>query len=454
MVNIADCVARYHDLMERYQNEMGEIVSGFSSRCEAKKLTFGGRAMFKFLRPNFISRPQYDYVAYVCSILRNTVTKFKNAALADARMMAQAGILQKEHELVAIDPGFSRLSITARWDSFMSGDTFKFVELNAECPAGIAYSDVAAGVFDALPFVSDFKKEYAVLDFNIRQTLLEGLLDTYESYKGNKRNKKPTIAIVDWKEVPTYTEFELLKEFFESRGFDCVIADPRDLVYEDGRLRYDKTTIDLVYKRILTNDCVERPDETRELVSAYRNHDVCMVNPFRAKLVHKKSIFAVLTHEMNHGMFTREELSLIEKHIPWTRLIRNEKTLFHGSWIDLVDYILNHKDSFVIKPNDEYGGKGVILGNEASQSDWEKVIHEALKGEPYVVQEIVPIPRESFPIFENSRIQYVDMVVDMDPYVFGSKVEGILTRLSASSLANVTAGGGTTPTLVVDRKLN
>ena len=454
MVNISDSIRYYNDLLENNVHEIGSIVSALNAECASNKLTFGGRSMFNFLRPNFISKDQYEYIKYVCSILRNTITKFKNSALLNPKLMAQAGIIAKEKELVDIHPGYDRLSITARWDSFLEGDSLKFVELNAECPAGIAYSDVATDVYGRLPFVKEFKKKYSVENFHIRQTLLDGLLETYTVFQGTKKNNKPTIAIVDWKEVPTYTEFQLFQEFFTAKGFHCVIADPRDLSYEKNRLMYEGTEIDLVYKRILTNDCIEKPEETKALVDAYRDHNVCMVNPFRAKIVHKKSIFAVLTHEMNREMFTKEEISVISKHIPWTRMLRDEKTFYDGHEIDLVSYIGSHKDNFVIKPNDEYGGKGVCLGTESTQDVWNAVIKEALNGDPTVVQEIVPIPRVAFPVVENGKLRYVDMVVDMDPYVFGSKVEGILTRLSSSSLANVTAGGGTTPTFVIDKISN
>lgn len=451
MVNIADSIRYYNDLLEKDESKIDEIITTFNAECTLHKLTFGGRSMFNFLRPNFISKAQYQYIKYVCTILRNTITKFKNSALANPHIMAQAGIIDKEKELVDVHPGYDRLSITARWDSFLEGESLKFVELNAECPAGIAYSDVAADVYGRLPFVKEFKKKYSVENFNIRQTLLDGLLETYSVFQGKKRNKKPTIAIVDWKEVPTYTEFQLFQEFFAANGFHCLIADPRDLIYKDGRLEYEGTAIDLVYKRILTNDCIEKPSETKALVDAYREHNICMVNSFRAKLVHKKSIFAVLTHEMNRELFTREEISVISKHIPWTRMIQDEKTIYNGREIDLVNYVVSHKDQFVIKPNDEYGGKGVCLGKESSQDHWNRQIQDALNGEPTVVQEVVLIPRVAFPVAENGKIKYADMVVDMDPYVFGAKVEGVLTRLSSSSLANVTAGGGTTPTFVIDQ---
>ncbi|HND77471.1 MAG TPA: circularly permuted type 2 ATP-grasp protein, partial [bacterium] len=451
-MNTSDTIQFYNALVKNHERRIQAVFEKHLKQCAKEKLTFGGRHMYSFLRPNFITLEQYRYIQYVCKILRNAVTKFKNAALENPIIMEQAGLLDRERELVMMDPGYDRLSITARWDSFMAGDELKFVELNAECPAGIAYSDIAAKVYDKLPMIREFKKHFNVEKFTIRQELLNGLLSTYAVWRGNKKNKKPRIAIVDWREVPTFTEFQLFQEFFKSKKLDCIIVDPRDLTYEKGRLMAGKKEIDLVYKRILTNDCVEKPEETKALVQAYRDQNVCMINPFRAKLVHKKSMFAVLTHEKNQKLFNGEELSVVLKHIPWTRMLRDEITYFNGKQIDLLDYVSTYKNNFVIKPNDEYGGKGVCLGMEATDQQWSAVLHEAKNGEHYVVQELVKIPKQPFPTVINGNLEFVDMVVDMDPYAFGPNVEGILTRLSASSLANVTAGGGTTPTFVITKK--
>ncbi len=451
---LVEAKMNFHDLVEEYESHLGSIHAKFQKACEKSLLTFGGRPLFSFLRPHMITVGQYTYLQYVCRVLRNAVSRFKDMALSSEAWMDQAGLLDRERQLVDIYPGYDRLSITARWDSFMTGDALHFVELNAECPAGIAYQDVAAAVYGTLPFVKEFKKKYHVMEWELRQRLLDELLLAYRQWKGNKRNAKPRIAIVDWKEVPTFNEFQLFRKFFKQHGYDCVIADPRDLEYLGGRLLVGGKPVDLVYKRILTNDCVERPEETRALVDAYRDLNVCMINSFRAKIVHKKSIFAVLTHEKNQELFTGEELHVIQNHIPWTRKIQNETTTFHGTRIDLVEFVSHNREKFVIKPNDEYGGKGVSLGRETDNATWQRLIQDALSGEFLVVQEIVPLPREPFPMYKDGRLQYAEMVVDMDPYAYGGDVDGVLTRLSASSLANVTAGGGTTPTFVISNRLS
>ena len=107
----------------------------------------------------------------------------------------------------------------------------------------------------------------------------------------------------------------------------------------------------------------------------------------------------------------------------------------------------------VMKPNDEYGGKGVFIGWEMSDTEWEEALAEALRAS-YVVQEKVELQRQSFPELrrrtEAPRCSFRDLVVDLDPFVFQGEVEGFLTRLSGTSLANVTSGGGQVPAFLVE----
>ncbi len=48
-------------------------------------------------------------------------------------------------------------------------------------------------------------------------------------------------------------------------------------------------------------------------------------------------------------------------------------------------------------------------------------------------------------------VKFLDLAMDMDPYVFEGRASGCLTRLSSSALLNVTAGeGSVVPTFVVE----
>jgi uncharacterized circularly permuted ATP-grasp superfamily protein len=325
-------------------------------------------------------------------------------------------------------------------------DSLKFAEYNGESPAGAGYTEVLAEIFRELPVMGKFAKRYEVHSYPLIAKLLDALVATFMDWGGN--SKKPQIAIVDWKEVPTWSEFEILQERFEAMGVPTVICDPRDLYFDGKALYADERKIDLVYRRVLINDIVARPAECSALVKAYAANAVCVANNFRCKLPHVKAFFAVLTDEQNGALFSHHEREIIKRHIPWTRVVADVKTAHYGKTIDLLEFIRSRRATLVLKPSDEYGGTGVTLGWEAEEADWDAAIERALtaKDGVWIAQERIPIRREVFPyIAQRGKVDYRDMLVDFAPYLFQGKLCGFLTRLSATGLANVTSGGGQVP---------
>jgi uncharacterized circularly permuted ATP-grasp superfamily protein len=255
--------------------------------------------------------------------------------------------------------------------------------------------------------------------------------------------------------VPTFTEFELLRDAFVAKGIPTIICDPRDLEFAGGRLRTEGRTIDLVYRRVLLNDIVARRDECAALVDAYEARAVCVANSFRCKIPHKKAFFAVLTDPRRSALFSDHDRALIHRHVPWTAILREGLIRRQNRDLDLVPYVRNHREQLVIKPNDEYGGTGVTLGWETSEQEWDRAIAKALteRNRGWVVQERIAVRREPFPICVDGRVEMRDMLIDFAPYVFRGRLAGFLTRLSATGLANVTSGGGQVPAFVVNAEV-
>jgi uncharacterized circularly permuted ATP-grasp superfamily protein len=253
------------------------------------------------------------------------------------------------------------------------------------------------------------------------------------------RGARPTIAIVDWEGLPTAPEFEMFKAFFEDAGVKTLICDPRALEFRRGRLYAQGEAVNLVYRRVLTSELLDRGDDTRALRDAYLAGAVVVINSFRAKLLHKKMSLALLSDERYARLYTPTQRAAIRSHIPWTRRVRPE----------LAEDIAGRRQTLVLKPNDEYGGKGVVLGWTVDQTEWEKAI-EVATTQSYVVQEAVEIPRIPFPVVLDG-LKYIDLAVDLDPYLFDGRVGGFMTRVSAAALLNVTAGAGSVvPTFVVE----
>jgi uncharacterized circularly permuted ATP-grasp superfamily protein len=118
--------------------------------------------------------------------------------------------------------------------------------------------------------------------------------------------------------------------------------------------------------------------------------------------------------------------------------------------VDLETFVMENKDRLVLKPNDEYGGKGITIGWDTDSTTWQTAFQTALT-EPFVVQEKVSIAKEIYPVILTGTPEFAERLVDCDPYIFDGKVAGLLTRLAATSLLNVTAGtGSTVPTFILE----
>ncbi len=442
---IGRAIDEYHALLRDERALVEELQAHFVERMHAAKLTFGGRTLCPFLRPHFVAPEAYAEIRGVCRGIFGAIEKVEDKL--GSELWARVDLTPEERELVAIDPGYRRSSPTSRLDSFLTSSSYQFVELNAESPAGIGYFEELSRLFLELPLVRKFQERWSLRSFGARQRVLDVLLACYREAGGLEA--RPTIAIVDYEDVPTRTEHHMFREFFEAQGYPSLVCDPRHLTYEGGRLRHDGRSIEIVYKRLLVNEFLERVGELQALLQAARERAVTLVNPFRCKPIHKKAIFAVLTDDDLQALFTPAERQAIAAHVPWTRRVQEGRTRRHGQEIDLPRFIVDNRERLVMKPNDEYGGKGVFIGWETSASDWEAALAEALQTS-YVVQDKVELQRLNFPeLTAAGELVFRDLVVDLDPFVFDGEVEGFLTRLSGTSLANVTSGGGQVPAFLI-----
>lgn len=449
MQTASNKIQEYNALLERDRGLLEESRIYLTSRFEDVRLIFGGRTLSPYLRPHFISGDEWRRITRACETIWGAIEKVGRYAPADPVMLDQLGLTEIERSLVAVDPGYEEVSVTSRLDSFLTGEKYQFVELNGECPAGIAYQDTAAEIFLDLPVMREFRRNHKVTAMFCRDNLLESFLTIYERVRG--RAVRPNIAIVDYRGQPTQREFELFKEFFESRGYPAAIADPREIEMREGKLFYGDFRIDLIYRRALTTELLEKADECKTLFEGYRKGAAVFVNSFRTKYVHKKMLFGVLTDERHQHYFTEAEREAIRMHIPWTRKIEDAHTTCEGKEIELLDYVRARRDNLVLKPNDDYGGHGIYIGWEMDESAWNEAIEHALARD-YLVQERVTTSHEVFPFVSESEdeVQMIEQLLDLDPLLFFGRVAGAFTRLSSSSLANVTSGAGMVPTMIVD----
>ncbi len=413
----------------------------FKSLDEAQRelgILAGDRPFAPFLRPQFFSRRQYNEIARAAEVLADAFEVMTAAALVDEEVMTELALTEAEERYARIDPGYEGVCNSSRLDAFIAGDGFKFLEYNGETPAGITDQMQIQKVLDYVPEIGEFLGKHPHWMPKPHEKLLDGLVAAYRDFGGEK--EKPNIAIVDWTGVSTFTEFEILHEYFELQGHRSLIADPGELEYEGSMLRVGDFDVDIFYKRVLIHELFERSDDDHPLLRAYRDGNVCMANSFRTKIPHKKASLAVLHTERFDRLFTSEHREMIDKHLPWTRRVSDRKTRYAGDFVDLLEFTRRERSKLILKPNDDYGGSGIVVGWESSESEWDAAIENALRV-PFVVQERVEVEKVLFPTYDEEA-SLANLLIDFDPFIFRGKVEGGLVRLSDQSLVNVAAGGG------------
>lgn len=427
-------------LMEEHRFDAALFEELTSLQREAGIL-HGIRPISPFLRPYFLGSSRYESIRRSAHVLSDAFDRLTSAALEYPELTEILGLTEAEERFARFEPGYSSVSVTSRLDTFLSSSGYKFLEYNAETPAGVGDQPELESMFTHVPAVREFLSANPHYFPQPHSRLLEVLDSAYREYGGKKA--LPNIAIVDWSDVDTSPEFGILKDYFESRGYQTMICDPDELEYDGEVLRKADFEVDIFYKRVIIHEFLERFDETHPISRAIAERAVCMANSFRSKIPHKKSSFAILSDDQFHRIFTSEQLASVSDHIPWTRKVREGETTYRDGTIDLTRFIRNDRFRFVLKPNDDYGGKGIRFGWESTESEWDEAIEHALEYD-YVVQERAEVTRTEIPVFYDGEARIESLTVDFDPFLFMGEVEGGMVRLASGSLVNITQGGGET----------
>lgn len=448
----ASAIARYHDALTH--GDTAEASAELLERLlRSEGLFFGDRPLCGVLRPRLLTTGEYRHIARACALVGGAFEAVRVAAMQDASLRAQFGLYEWEEQIIHDDPGFPVASPTSRLDAFFASgeDGLKFTEYNAETPAGAAYNDALSRVMMALPAMHEFSRTHAVLPIPAAPSVIHAMLNAYHAFRGVR--ERPTVCILDWAEVPTRSEFVLFEREFAALGIDAFIGDPRDATYENGTLFVGGRAVSLIYKRVLIDELVTREGLGSPVVRAVRDRAVCMVNPFRCKLLHKKASLAVVSDERQAGLLTPAQRAAVSSHVPWTRVVEERQTSYQDESVDLLSFIAERRETMVLKPNDEYGGKGIVLGWTVDDDTWQASIRTALR-EPFIVQERVEIPNELWPAWVDGSLHIGERMLDTAPFIVdGALMSGCLTRIATDPLLNVTAGGGSNvPTFLVEER--
>ncbi len=449
MSQLDDAVVRYNKLLETGAYNDLAWVEALHARMETAKLSSGGRLICPFLRPNFISRRQFDSLVKTGESLICAIDRMEQMVLTNPALLARLDLLPAEKMLASIDPGYQALEVAARLDTHLNNGSLHFVQYNADSPTGGGYADALTDLFYDAPPVKEFRKKYALSKIGSRKHLLQALLKSYKQFGGTK---KPNIAIVEFRTQFSsgQSEYDLYRDYFREEGYNVEIVAPEQLEYRNRVLRKGNFEINLVYRRLGVQEFLIRFDLAHPLVQAYRDRAVCVVNSFRSELAHKKAMFGLLTDETLTARFPASERKAIREHVPWTRLVAATKTTYQDKTVDLLEFITQNREKLALKPNDDYSDLHTYFGWEMDSAEWERALKQATRA-PYVVQERVEPVRSVFPIAAFGQLEFREMQVDVHPHAYLGKVQGCSSWVSTGK-AGFSWASGIVPTFILESK--
>lgn len=429
------------------------------AREEAKRMAaynrehgamYGDEPVPTSLKPNFISPAQERLIDHAATRLWDALETFVDVFLDHPELQAAWGVREEELSLYQVDPGYPGTIQISRFDGFLDGDELVFLEFNCDSPGGAGYGDVIHEAFlEVIKRNPELVDGYEIPASSRIHALKETLVACYDAWREDRdRPASPYVVLADWPDVGSRPDIDITVERLSAMGLEVAFADPRTLALDGDDLVHDGRRVDVLYKRVITDELIEA-DGAGAILDAYRAGTICMVNAPRSMIVGNKKIMAALRRDDVQAAMRPVERRAVDRFVPWTAVLEEGPVEIDGLIVDLRDLVLDNQDELVLKAARSYGGRDVHLGADMDPEAWGHLVDEHL-GDDWVVQRRASIPKGLYPQVTGDRVELAPLNVNVNPFVFGGRYAGAYTRISPENVINVSHGGGLVPTVTVE----
>lgn len=344
-------------------------------------------------------------------------------------------------ELILVPNGYDSLLPMARFDIFYHEDSgdFYFCEINTDGSSGMNEDRLQDELMIHNPAHQEMLRRYRFRTMELFDSWVECFMSLYRSY--DRRTDRPNVAIADFREACTLREFEEFVRHFQRAGVNCEICDLRELRYEGGRLISPRGhRIDAVYRRAVTSDILRHYADVQPFLQAVRDGAVFTAGSFCTQIIHHKTLFHVLHLPRTGRFLTEEERKFVRDHIPET-LPFAEGSVSPGE-------VRARRERYILKPEDNYGSRGVFAGVDYSDERWAEIVGETY-GKGYVCQEYCPqyvAENIDFAFGDGRWHPYIQMA---GLFVYNGELAGVFSRAAEGEGIIATHNERTQPTYIV-----
>jgi uncharacterized circularly permuted ATP-grasp superfamily protein len=317
---------------------------------------------------------------------------------------------------------------------------YMVLEDNGRTPSGVSYVlENRAAMKRAFPRLFE---RYGVLPV---EHYPQALLETLRAV-APRGVESPSVALL----TPGIYNSAYFEHSFLARQMGVEVVEGRDLIAYDNRI-YMRTIrglqpVDVIYRRI--DDAFLDPLAFRGdsllgvpgLFNAYRAGRVTLANAVGTGVADDKAIYPYVP-------------AIIRFYLAEEPLIDNVPTYRATDPSDMA-YILERLDTLVVKPVNESGGYGMLVGPHATAAE-RAAFAEKIRRRPrgFIAQPTLALSRH--PTFVDGHFE--GRHVDLRPYILSGReitiVPGGLTRVAlrrGSLVVNSSQGGGSKDTWVLD----
>ena len=322
--------------------------------------------------------------------------------------------------------------------------TFYVLEDNLRVPSGVSYMlenrKVTKRIFPEL------FEDYAPLPVD---DYPEQLYETLSALSPRESADSEVVVL-----TPGIYNSAYFEHAFLAQEMGCELVEGRDLYVAKDDCVYMLTVfgpkrVDVIYRRIdedFMDTEVFRKDSTlgvAGLMRAWKAGNVAIANAPGAGVADDKVVYAFVPEIIKYYL----DQEPIIPNVPTYRCMYKKER----------DHVLNNIDKLVVKPANESGGYGMLMGKSASVEEREKFAN-LIRRSPgnYIAQPTLGL--STVPTVVNNSLQ--PRHVDLRPFVLSGKktvvTKGGLTRVAlkkGSLVVNSSQGGGSKDTWIVEDNL-
>ncbi|HEY0165690.1 MAG TPA: hypothetical protein VGB75_01490 [Jatrophihabitans sp.] len=277
-----------------------------------------------------------------------------------------------------------------RSDMYHDGAAYRLLEFNVGSPVGgMEMAELLGSAMLRVPAFAQFAAEHGLRQHDTGADIALTLREAAKPVAVDD----PVVAIL---EAPGgLTAYghrrQALADQLMGHGLTSRVGELSDLEFVRGKPHLDGTPIDLILRYFGLEEMLAHPEGEALLEPVFRAHQdgaVVLWTPFSSNPFGNKGTLALLSERAaDAATFTPAERSLIERLVPWSRVLGRP-----GTAVDrrLIEECRERREELVLKPTGLSGGQGVVVGRYADPRRWREVIEAGAATGALVQQEVRP----------------------------------------------------------------